>query len=455
MARPFPDPRLRRLGAVLLLGLLCAPRAEAAPPRKAEAEDPYRLLDQLAQSLATIEREYFEPVDRAELLAGALTGVAAGLDPHSEYLDPAALRAFEEDTSGSFGGIGVEVEERDGQLVVVAPIEGSPAERAGVGPGDVLLAVDGQPLDTARLGALVTLLRGPVGSRVRVTIGPAGGGAPRELSLARERIELDAVVSSLLPQGIGYVRVRAFQEGTHEQLLEQLARLRREAGELDGLLLDLRNNPGGLVREAVGVADELLSAGVIYSALRRGEVVHVERARAGGAYSRGPLVVLQNEFSASAAELVAGALADHGRARLVGATSFGKGSVQTLLDLPGEAALKLTTALYATPSGRLLQARGVVPHVPVAAVPSEPPAGSVPRERDLRGHLAPGGRAEREPQAPAAPTPKSDGELHLGVARRVEGDPRGGPDRALAVAYGLLVGEAEKGQPSIAVPAQP
>jgi len=440
--------RLLALGP--LLAALLTTGVAAAQPRPQEPQDPYRLLDQLGQTLEAVEENYFEAVDRSELLEGALRGLVVGLDPHSSYFSPEDLAIFEGDTSGTFGGIGVEVDFRDGQVIVIAPVERSPADRAGVRPGDVIVSLDGTPLDSDKPDRVVRLMRGAPGTTLRLTIlrreggaregGARAAGTLKEFTLVRERISVKSVVTQELDLGIGYVRIKSFQEGTHRELLQGLAALRKSGRPLAGLLLDLRNNPGGLVREATAVADEFLSSGVVYSTRHRDTVIRTVRAHAGGAYASGPLVVLVNEFSASAAELLAGALKDQARAVVVGARSFGKGSVQTLLPLGYGGALKLTTALYYTPRGSTLQARGVSPHVTVN--PGYPEAGAQPivRESDLAGHI---GRSD--PGAPSEhAAPPTNDDLHLGVARNVPHQPENGPDLALGVAYRIVRGDFEK-----------
>jgi carboxyl-terminal processing protease len=414
-----------------------------AGDRFPEAQDPYRLLDQLGQTLQAVEENYFEPVDRAELLEGALRGLVHGLDPHSSYFSPEDLAIFEGDTTGTFGGIGVEVDFRDDRVIVIAPVEGSPADRAGVRSGDVIVSLDGRPLDSDKPDEVVRLMRGEAGSPLRLVVLVQATGTLKELTLVRERISVKSVVAQLLDADIAYVRIKSFQEGTHRELLQTLGELRKTGPAPQGLILDLRNNPGGLVREATAVADEFLSSGVVYSTRHRETVIRTVRAHSGGAYHSGPLVVLVNEFSASAAELLAGALKDHSRAVLVGARSFGKGSVQTLLPLGYGGALKLTTALYYTPRGSTLQARGVAPHVTVNPGYPQNSTQLVVRESDLSGHIGP----EESNASDARGPPPTNEELHLGVARTVRKNPENGPDLALGVAYRIVRGDYERKSP--------
>ncbi|HSC86278.1 MAG TPA: S41 family peptidase [Polyangiaceae bacterium] len=430
-------------------------------PAAAETPDPYRWLDELGESIAAVEENYFEPVDSTELLEGAVRGMVAGLDPHSNYFSPEDLAIFEGDTSGRFGGIGVEVDFNGDEIVVIAPIEGSPAARAGIQSGDVIVGIDGSSVQDKKADELVRAMRGPIGTSVRVVLRRPGSDGFIDRVLMREEIRVQSVKWTALRDGVGYIRIKAFQDETHDELLDALGALRSE-GSLEGLVLDLRNNPGGLVREAEAVADEFLSSGVIYSMRHRSVVERTASASAGGAYTRGPLVVLINDYSASAAELVAAALADHHRAQLVGTRTFGKGSVQSVLSLPSGSALKLTTALYYSPSGRTLQAAGVTPTLWIE--PEKAPGAPLPivRERDLSGHIqgepsTSAGSSEANSTragagdsatsaaagAPSDPSlvPVTDEELHLGVARVVPTDPSTSRDRALRTAWELVRGE--------------
>ncbi len=432
--RPTPLQRSSGLGWVLLLGGSLAPRAVAAEP-----PNPYRLLDELAETLSTVENEYFEPTDGDRLLDSALRGLVAGLDPHSVYFSQQDLEIFEGDTSGRFGGVGVEVDFNAGQIVVIAPIDGSPAARAGLESGDVIVAIDGLAVQDKKPDELVRHMRGPVGSKVRLTVQKKNSGQMLELWLVREQIKVSSVRAQRLAGDVAYLRIKSFQDGTHAEMLQAWTELVR-SGPLSGALLDLRNNPGGLVKEAVAVADEFLSSGLIYSTKHRGETQRSAEAHGGGAFTSGPLVVLVNEYSASAAELVAGALKDQRRAVLVGARTFGKGSVQTVLPLARGAALKLTTALYYTPSGKTLQARGVEPDLVVLPESSKVAPLAVLRESDLDGHIAAEPSAGVARNAEATRIPTTDDELHLGVARVIPLDPSTSRDSALRAAYEIVRG---------------
>jgi carboxyl-terminal processing protease len=412
---------------------------------KTERQSPYAMMDQLARVLVWIENEYVDPVDRARLIEGGIKGMVAELDPHSSYMPPEDYGVFQGDTEGHFGGIGVEVDFSTDSVVVIAPIEGSPAELAGIRSGDRIIAIDGQPVRDRSPADLVRTMRGDPGSKVLITIRREGADHLLFFTLVRRVVVVTSISSKLLDGKVAYLRVKTFQSGTHAELIDHIGRLRKAAGgAFAGVVLDLRNNPGGLVNEASAVADELLDGGVIYTTRRRGQVVDEVRADAAGALRSGPAAVLVNEFSASASELVAGALRDQHRATLVGATTFGKGSVQTIIDLPGGAGLRLTTLRYYTPSGQAIQARGVTPEVLVGGQPGDY---GIVREQNLEGHLpavegaltktpSPSLSPPAEPKPGAGPLTTDD--VDHGVVRDVPADPRGGPDAALATAYEIV-----------------
>ncbi len=425
-------------------------------------EGPYDVVRRLGEVLVLIEREYVEPVDRKQLLEGSIRGMVGDLDPHSEYLQARDYEIFQDDTKGQFGGIGVEVDLRRNQITIIAPIEGSPAERAGLLPGDRIVAIDGQTIAGKRADELIRLMRGEPGSIVAITIEREGVEKPTVFKLTREVIDVASVAGKLLDGNIAYLRIKQFQRGTQTELLDQVGRLRDQSPKFRGVILDLRNNPGGLVNEARGVADEFLPGGVVYTTRHRGLIVDDARASSSGALQETPLVVLVNGYSASAAELVAGALKDHGRATVVGSQTFGKGSVQSIIDLSGGNGLRLTTMRYYTPSGHAVQARGITPHVAVETQAAADATGGLVREGDLPDALeaeGPNGTKAKSRGAAATPTsdageaaaPDPDAELppplaptRLGVARVVPTNPKGGSDAALAVAYELLLGKTAK-----------
>ncbi|HWP09969.1 MAG TPA: S41 family peptidase [Polyangiaceae bacterium] len=403
------------------------------------------MMDQLARVLVWIENEYVDPVDRARLIEGGIKGMVAELDPHSSYMPPEDYGVFQGDTEGHFGGIGVEVDFSTDSVIVIAPIEGSPAELAGIRSGDRIVAIDGQPVRERSPADLVRTMRGDPGSKVLITIKRESVDHLLFFTLVRRVVVVTSISSKLLDGKVAYLRVKTFQSGTHAELIDHVGRLRKQAGgAFTGVVLDLRNNPGGLVNEASAVADELLDGGVIYTTRRRGQVVDEVKADAAGALRSGPAVVLVNEFSASASELVAGALRDQHRATLVGATTFGKGSVQTIIDLPGGAGLRLTTLRYYTPSGQAIQARGVTPEVLIGGQPGDY---GIVREQNLDGHLpAVEGALTETPSPSLSPPverkpgagPLTTDDVDHGVVRDVPADPRGGPDLALAKAYEIV-----------------
>lgn len=409
-----------------------------------ESDSPYAFLGQLARVLVLIENEYVEPVDRSRLLEGSIKGMVAELDPHSSYLPAQDYGMFQSDTEGRFGGVGVEVDLRDDQVIVIAPIGGSPAERAGILPGDQIVAIDGQNVHGKATEDLVKSMRGEPGSKIVLAIKRKGQPKAMSFTIVREVIQVTSVASELLDGRIAYLRIKAFQSGTHAELLKHIGGLRKlSGGQLDGVILDLRNNPGGLVDECSAVADEFLTSGVIYSTRHREKVVDEIRAKPGGALKNGPLVVLVNEYSASAAELVAGALQDQKRGKVVGAPTFGKGSVQSIVDLPGGAGLRLTTMRYYTPSGFAIQARGIKPDVAVEAAYARDTSFGVVRESDLENHLPAEGPPGSAPTSkkPSGESSAAEGdETHLGVARKIPKNPTGGADFALSVGYQIVRG---------------
>jgi carboxyl-terminal processing protease len=406
----------------------------------APGDTPYAAVEQLARVLVQIENEYVDPVDRRKLLEGAVRGMVGELDPHSSYMAADEFSAFQSDTEGRFGGIGVEVETRDDKLVVLAPIEGSPADRAGVRSGDVIAAVDGKDPGTEPLDKLVKRLRGTPGTHVKVAIRRPGVVDLLQLDLVRAIVDVASVSSKLLAHAVAYVRVAQFQEHTHDELLAAVATLRRRAGgPLAGVILDLRNDPGGLVDQAADVADEFIDHGVIYTTRHRGQIVEQVDARAGGALSSEPCVALVNQYTASAAELVAGALQDQKRASIVGEPTFGKGSVQAIISLPDGAGMRLTVSRYYTPSGHAIQADGVHPDVAVEARPAEDATSY--REKDLEGHLHGEPTEAAAPRAVVVVAGDAGAPLAPAVgreARNIPDDPEQSSDPVLKVAWEML-----------------
>ncbi len=413
-------------------GAVAGRSADATPA----AASPFALLDQLARVLVVVENAYVEPTSRDRLVEGALKGMVAELDPHSAYMNRAEYAEFQGDTEGRFGGIGVEVDFREEVVTVIAPIEGSPASRAGIKPGDKIVAIDGKPTRGVTADKLVTAMRGEPGTRVTIDVLRAGAPEVIKFQLMREVVQVASVEGKRLDGDIGYLRLKQFQAGSHDELLDELGRL-RDAGknEMAGLVLDLRNDPGGLVDEAEAIADEFLDGGVVYTTRHRGRVVDEVRASDGGAASDVPMVVLMNEYSASSSELLAGALRDNGRATLIGARSFGKGSVQTIFDLPDGGGLRLTTMRYYTPSGRTIQAEGIAPDVWIR--PEGGDEATAFRESSLEGHL-PGDQGAR-PSAAQAVVLAPKGDEPFGRVADIPVNPTTGKDFALAEAYRRIV----------------
>ena len=365
---------------------------------------PYANLGVFARALSHIEAVHVEEANQDELIYGAIRGMVETLDPHSTFMDPEEYRILTSDTQGRFGGIGVEIDVRDGWLTVHGVIEGGPAEAAGMQPGDRFLRIDGRQARDLPISESVRIMRGEPGTRVRVQIRREGEDEALDLELTRAIVEVEAVEARILPDRIVHMRLKAFQSTTTQEMrraLDVAVERTEDSGGVRGVLLDLRRNPGGLLNEAVRVSDEFLSSGTIVSTRGRGgQVLSEARAHAAGTRPDWPLVVLVDNYTASAAEIVAGALRDHGRAIVVGSRTWGKGSVQNVIELPDGSALKLTIARYYTPSGRSIQAHGIEPDVEVGQLSAEAARDLVQRaverfsEASLEGHL----RGEDEPE---------------------------------------------------------
>ena len=398
---PRRPPRTLLL-ALLVPALLLPGRAAAAP--RHDTNQPYRSLDVLAEVLAYIQNSYVEETKEKELVQAAIEGMMQRLDPHSMVLRPDVYRAMRDETTGEFDGVGLEVSQVADGLVVVAPLADSPAERAGILAGDRIVAVDGVPTREMPIGEATRRMKGAAGSQVVLSIGRAGQKEPRTFTLVRDHVRTTSVDWRVLDRGAGtvYVAIHGFQDRTDRELRQALDGARKEiGGPIQGLVLDLRNNPGGLLEQAVKVADRFLATGVIVTTESRGKKPEVEEAHEKDTEPGYPIVLLVNRGSASASEIVAGALQDHGRAVVVGAQTFGKGSVQTVVELEDGSALKLTVAKYFTPKHRSIQERGITPDVPVAESP--PPAAEPdgPTERDLKRHLV------NDQPAPGTVTPQT------------------------------------------------
>ncbi len=353
---------------------------------------PYEDLRTFTEIFGRIKRDYVEPVSDKQLLEYAIRGMLSGLDPHSAYLVAEEYQELKEGTTGQFGGLGIEVTMENGFIKVVSPIDDTPAQKAGIKTGDLIIKLDEKPVKGMSLTDAVKLMRGEPGSKIALTIVREGLEAPLKLTLARDIIKVKSVKSRILEKGYGYVRISSFQSGTGEGLKEALAALKKEnGGALKGLVLDLRNNPGGVLNAAVEVSDAFLRSGLIVYTEGRIENSEMRfNATPDDLIEDAPVVVLINGGSASASEIVAGALQDQKRAVIMGEKSFGKGSVQTILPTSNGAAVKLTTARYFTPSGRSIQAEGIEPDIALGRVKLETldKADSLSiKEADLSGHL--------------------------------------------------------------------
>jgi len=357
----------------------------------------YEQLDLFGDIFDRIRAQYVEEVDPADLIEAAIDGMLTSLDPHSNYLSPKDAAAMRVQTSGEFGGLGIEVTQEEGWVKVVSPMDGTPADAAGILAGDIITAVDGESVMGLTLDEAVDLMRGPVGSEIVLTVARDGETEPFDVSIVRDTIRLTAVRSRTEGHSV-VLRVVTFSEQTFSSLQDQFNQQVQDAGGIDkinGVVLDLRNNPGGLLNQAIYVADAFLNEGEIVSTRGRnpqdGERFNAEDGDITGGL---PIVVLINGGSASASEIVAGALQDHRRAIVVGTKSFGKGSVQTVMPLRGDSAMRLTTARYYTPSGRSIQSLGIQPDIIVEqprksqTVATEDPAPRTFSEADLRGALS-------------------------------------------------------------------
>jgi carboxyl-terminal processing protease len=342
------------------------PATEPAAEDKPDAT-PWRDARLFAEVLEHIRKEYVEGVSDHELIQAAIRGMMADLDPHSAYLGASEFDEIRISSTGEYSGVGIEVALQEGVVKVVTPIEGSPADRAGVLAGDAILAIDDVPVDVDNLNDTIDRMRGRSGSKVKITIARSAQSGPLEFTLARASVHVNSVRKNLIAPDVGYVRITHFSETTKRDLERALTKLTKENGRaLHGLVLDLRNNPGGLLEAAVGVSDVFLEDGVIVSANGRAADAKFEMdAQPGDALAGAPMVVLVNGGSASASEIVAGALKDHARAMLVGRRTYGKGSVQTVVPLSDGNAIKLTTSRYFTPSGASIHERGITPDIVV------------------------------------------------------------------------------------------
>jgi len=383
--------------AVFLIGVLIG--SGQSQKVSALSNQMYEDLKVFTDVIGLIQKDYVEETKSKDLIQGAIKGMLETLDPHSAYMPPTMFKEMQEETKGRFEGLGIEITLKDGILTVVSPIEGTPAFRAGVLAGDQIVKIDGETTKNFTLVDSVKRLRGPRGTKVTITIMREGLQKPKDFTLVREVIPVRSVRHELLEKTYGYVRISQFQEKTDGDFEKAMKALEEESkGALKGLVLDLRNNPGGLLDQAVKISDRFIDSGIIVSIDgRREEAKQKWPAHPDGTATRYPLIVLVNGGSASGAEIVAGAIQDHGRGIVVGTQTFGKGSVQTIIPLKDGSGLRLTTARYYTPSGRSIQAKGIVPDIIVK--PSRPEeekekekekesvTPKFPAEKDLERHL--------------------------------------------------------------------
>lgn len=354
----------------------------------------YESIELFTDVMSIIKKSYVEEVDTKKLIYGAINGMLSSLDPHSSFMPPDTYKEMKIDTKGAFGGLGIEISIKDGVLTVISPIEDTPAFKAGIKAGDMILKIDDKFTKDLNINDAVKRMRGVKGTKVILTIMREGFDKPKEFPLVRDIIQVKSVRFSLMDGGYGYVRIAQFQEKTDEDLTKALKTLKEEnKGELKGLVLDMRNDPGGLLEQAFKVADHFIPEGqmVVYTEGREKDSKMQFTAKKGGKEPNYPIVVVINGGSASASEIVAGALQDHKRAIVMGTQSFGKGSVQTIIPLSDDSGLRLTTARYYTPKGRSIQAKGITPDITVEAVELPKAAGKKDalhiREKDLENHF--------------------------------------------------------------------
>lgn len=398
-------PGLCGITLVLCLGTaVAAPPTPATPPATASstaapaaasstATPSLADIQTFTRAFALIKQAYVEPVGNRQLLQAAVRGMLAGLDPHSAFLDKAELRDLTDDTTGAYSGLGIEVAQVNHQLLIIAPLDGGPAKAAGIVAGDRIAAINGVPVRPDTVDAAANKLRGPIGTSITLTIVHPHANQPVTVVLVRQRITVSSVTTRMLEPGFAYIRISEFQEDTAGELSRKLVALVKHDGPLRGAVLDLRSNPGGLVTAAVGVADDFLDHGVIVTT--RGRLPQADlkfSAKPGDLLDGAPLVVLVDNGTASAAEIVTGALKDNHRALVMGRRTFGKGSVQTILPLGNGDAVKLTTARYYTPDGTSIQAAGITPDIVLGDVSVRVDHGPAllddEHESDLPNHLA-------------------------------------------------------------------
>ncbi|TLS68566.1 S41 family peptidase [Mariprofundus erugo] len=423
--------------AVSLLAVAVVAWQPGSGYQQADAATDYQQLQKFSRVMEMVRQAYVEEVSDEKLIDGALTGMLASLDPHSTYLDKEMFKQMNVDTTGEFGGLGIEISAAEGGIRIVSPIEDTPAYRAGIKAGDLIIKIDDELARDLSLAEAVKKMRGKPGTSITLTIFRQGEDAPKEVAIVRAVIKVKSVKGDLLAPGYAYLRITQFQERTDTLLRQQISELKKQSGgKLAGAVLDLRNNPGGLLNQAVEVSDMFLDKGNIVSTKSRAGKSMSFDAQPGDELDGLPLIVLINNGSASASEIVSGALQDHHRAVLLGTRSFGKGSVQSVVPLSDGTAIKVTTALYYTPSGRSIQATGIDPDIIVEQQLVKPVAQDKPEipsvsESNLKGHLSNGNHGK--PAAKKAP--EATGDASDEMKKRLELDTQ--LQRALDLLRGL------------------
>lgn len=438
------DMSLLTAGAVLGMTLIFG-QMVFADRTPAEPDLPIDDLRAFSEIFGRIKSSYVEPVEDKVLIENAIRGMLSGLDPHSSYLDLEGFKELREGTSGEFGGLGIEVSMEDGFVKVVAPIDDTPAAEAGVQAGDLIIRLDDQPVKGMSLNDAVDIMRGEPGSKIELTIIREGADKPLTLELTRAVIKVKSVKFETLEPGYGYLRISTFQSPTGQSVRDAITKLKENNdGKLKGLVLDLRNNPGGVLDAAVEVSDAFIDKGmIVYTEGRIEDADQKFHAKPGDMLNGAPIVVLVNGGSASASEIVAGALQDHQRAVIVGSKSFGKGSVQTVMPLTNDTAVKMTTARYYTPNGRSIQADGIEPDIAIEGIQVSALEASefTPlREADLTRHLENGQKTDDEkPAAPEEEAVEPEASTDKPVDE-MEDQPLAVRDYALSQALNLLKG---------------
>ena len=412
----------RLLGAFLALGWVLFAAGLLVPRVSAVGSGGYQSLETFANILAIVQRNYVKEVETEKLITGAIEGMLGSLDPHSSYLTGDAYRELQTETEGRFGGLGLEITVRNGVLTVISPIEGTPAARAGVQPGDQVVGIDDRSTEELGLADAVKRLRGPKGSSVTISVRREGQEKLLKFTIVRDVIEISSVRAHVLESGFLYARIAQFQDRTSENLRAALAKEQPGGESIKGFVLDLRNNPGGLLNQAVGVSDLFLDSGlIVYTNGRQDQQKQKFSASRENSRTGFPMVVLVNGGSASASEIVAGALQDHKRALILGTKTFGKGSVQTILPLGGRSALRLTTAEYFTPNGRSIHDIGIQPDIVMDRSTPPSPSGT-------------GTQAKSSETPPASESPAQGSVAPDSTVQRLKSDPQ--VERALELLKG-------------------